>query len=300
MVFFMPTKIKSLFSASVNTVAVVSPAGMPDAVKYQDMVKLLLDSGVAVKEYIARRDDSTPDYLAGSTASRIEALNSAINDPDVDLILCSRGGFGSVHLLDAVDYTTLRKRDLPVMGYSDITALHCAMLAKDAGTAIAGCNLTSLDNLLTDDLTQSSHFQALAGTRQELPQKVMPIYPGSMSKSVSARAYAGNLTVMASLCGTEYMPDFKNMILILEDVNEPLYKIDRMLTQLSMNHVFDNIAALGCGVFSGHGGKEQELLQLFAEIARKSGIPCFHGFQFGHVFPMQAVNSRRILNIYSD
>ena len=300
MVFFMPPKTKSLFPDPVNTVAIVSPAGLPDAEKYQAMIKLLRDSGVAVKEYIARRDDSTPNYLAGSTASRIEALNSAINDYNVDLILCSRGGFGSVHILPGIDYDTLQKRRLPVMGYSDITALHCAMLAKNAGTAIAGSNLTSLDNLLTDDLTYSSHQWALGGTLQQPPQKVIPIYPGSMKKSVSARAYAGNLTVMASLCGTEYLPDFRNMILILEDVNEPLYKIDRMLTQLAMNHVFDHIAALGCGIFTGHGGKDQELLQLFAEIAVKYTIPCFHGFQFGHVFPMQAVNSRQNLTIYSD
>jgi muramoyltetrapeptide carboxypeptidase LdcA involved in peptidoglycan recycling len=73
-----------------------------------------------------------------------------------------------------------------------------------------------------------------------------------------------------------------------------------MLTQLAINHVFDHIAALGCGIFTVHGGKDQELLQLFAEIAVKYTIPCFHGFQFGHVFPMQAVNSRQNLTIYSD
>ena len=298
----MTKSLKNIFFPAYKSVAVVSPAGLPDAEKYQKNIELLRAAGVHVREYVAARSGNTPSYLAANAPERLEALNSAINDRDVELIICSRGGFGSVHLLENIDYTTLQKRDLPIMGYSDITALHCAMLAKNAGTAIAGCNLTALDKLLQDDLTYTSHRRVLSKqlSGNAFEQRVKSVFPGSMPKKISAQAYAANLTVAASLCGTEYLPDFKNMILILEDINEPLYKIDRMLTQLAMNHVFDRIAALGCGGFSGCTENFQEILELFERFAKKFDVPTFYGFQFGHTFPMQAVNSRQLLTLCVD
>ena len=115
--------------------------------------------------------------------------------------------------------------------------------------------------------------------------------------SLSARAYAANLTVLASLCGSEYLPDFKNMILILEDIDEPLYKLDRMLNQLQLNGVFKNLTALIFADFSGSTDKPAELNELLMRISGKLSMPCLKGFPFGHTLPMCAVNSSLKLSL---
>ena len=117
-------------------------------------------------------------------------------------------------------------------------------------------------------------------------------YPAT---DITARAAALNLTVLASLCGTPFMPDFSGMILILEDINEPVYKIDRMLTQLAINGVFSNLAMLIFGNFSGTESTELEML--FKRFADTLNIPCLSNFPFGHCFPMHAVNASQMMHI---
>lgn len=292
--------LKSVFGDKNRTIAVTSPAGYPAREKLLAEISDLRAAGFAVKEFLPERSKDTPDYLAASAGERIRQFNLAVNDPEVDLILCSRGGFGCVHILDELDYDCLRKRNMPVMGYSDITALHCAMLSRHAGTAIAGSNLLNLHKILMDDFSRQSHAAALnntCGCTLDLPQNLQLLKGNDRNLSVSAHAYAANLTVLASLCGSEYLPDFENMILILEDINEPLYKLDRMLHQLLLNGIFDKLAALFFADFSGSTDKPEELDGLFMRIAGKLSIPCFKGFPFGHTLPMCAVNSILKMNL---
>jgi len=300
----MKSTCKNLFPEHIRTVAVTAPAGAPNAEKLAVSLKLL-QSQVKVKLYLPEHSVDTvshtvPDYLAADSNTRLSLLNQAINDPEVDLILCARGGFGCVHLLENVDYDCLRRRNLPVMGYSDITALHCAMLKYSAGVPIAGSNLIGLENIVNDPLSQQSHYAALALPDSEFklpaaPQKLCSVLPETNPATVCAKAYAANLTMLASLCGTNFMPDFSNMILILEDVNEPVYKIDRMLSQLKLNNVFKNLAALVFGQFTCCGENSPQLDMLLRRIAVEIALPCFDGFQFGHTFPMCAVNSSKKL-----
>ena len=289
----MNNRFDVIFPEKIRCIAVVAPAGLPDRCKLTAALEKL-GKTVKVKNFTASRSDDTPDYLAADAAVRSAGMNAAINDPEVDLILAARGGFGSVHILPDIDYAALRRRNLPVMGYSDITAIHCAMLAKNAGIPIAGSNLLQLDEVITDKASTTSHHLAL---QNDLPLQSLPfpeleaVNVQASEKTVSGHAYAGNLTVLSSLCGTEFMPDFSNFILIAEDVNEPVYKIDRMLEQLRLSGVLKNLQALIFGKFTGCDNSGGELSQLMTRFAGKLDCPCFKNFVFGHEFPMCAVNS---------
>lgn len=290
----MPEKNCKIIPDNIKCIAVTAPAGVPDNGKLAASLEFLRTaSDVKIKDYIPEREPGTPDYLAGSAEARSKAFNCAVNDPEVDMILCARGGFGCVHILSALDYETLQKRNLPVMGYSDITALHCAMLKNSAGIPVAGSNLTGMENLAATPQYAASHLEALVENCSGSDNIVLKCI-SRRQRTVKACAYAANLTVLSSLCGSDYLPDFSNMILILEDVNEPLYKIDRMLNQLYLNKVFDNLAALAMGDFSG---TESDPAFLFEQIAGRFDLPCFTGFPFGHNGTIRAVNAKRVLTV---
>lgn len=294
----MNSTLQSPFPEQIRVIAVTAPAGQPDAEKLQKELNFI-GSYVKIKSYLAVPKSTTPSYLAGEIPERLQMLNNAINDPEVDMILCARGGFGSMHLLSGIDYDTLRQRNLPLMGYSDITALHCAMLAKNAGIPIAGSNLIGWQAVTEDKFSLQAHQAALGinsrAVLDSAPQKIRALLPERLT-TVTAPAYAANLTVLAALCGTEFMPDFRKYTLILEDVNEPLYKIDRMLTQLHLAGVFKNMQALAMGCFTGLDNTAG-LQELFCRIARLNDIPLFAGFQFGHTMPMGAINARKNLTL---
>lgn len=286
--FFVPDNIKCI--------AVTAPAGMPDAEKLARSLSVLR-SRVMIKEYLPGTPDKTFSYLAGSAAERVCAFNAAVNDPQVDMILCARGGFGCAHILEAVDYAALQRRNLPVMGYSDITALHCAMLKKNAGIPVAGSNLIGIEDVFKDKTSAAAHLFALdAAASDHIPTVELRQIAGK-AQTVTACAYAANLTVLASLCGSRFMPDFKDMILVLEDINEALYKIDRMLTQLVLSGVLQNLKALVIGSFDSDDAPQEKVEQLFLNTASALDIPCYAGFQFGHTAAVYALNARKKLTL---
>ncbi len=299
---FMFDRSKTIFPEQIRCAAVISPAGTAAPAAVSQAVKML-EKHLTVKNYITQPTADTPQYLAGLQEQRTELFNRAVNDSEVDLILALRGGFGSVHILHKLDYDTLRNRNLPVMGYSDITSLHCAMLAKNAGVPIAGSNLMQLEEVVKDDLSFSSHKLAM----QKNISKTVLAAPAikavnelAATQKVSGKAYAANLTVLASLCGTEFMPDFSNRILIIEDVNEPVYKLDRLLHQLYLSGVLKDLQALVFGRFTGGENSPEVLEKLFTSFSARLPCPCYKDFAFGHEFPMIAVNSNHTLILQAD
>ena len=298
----MKKLLQPIFPENIRCIAVTAPAGKA-APAALELALQELAQVVKVKNYIAQATDDTPSYLAADAAARIACFNNAVNDPEVDLIAAVRGGFGSVHILHKIDYDTLRKRNLPVMGYSDITSLHCAMLAKNAGVPIAGSNLMQFEEVVKDDLSIASHHLALQNNINPTVLPAPEIQAGNelaATQKVSGKAYAANLTVLASLCGTEFMPDFSNRILIIEDVNEPVYKLDRLLHQLYLSGVLKDLQALVFGRFTGGENSPEVPDKLFASFSAKLPCPCYKNFAFGHEFPMIAVNSNHTLTLQNN
>lgn len=228
-------------------------------------------------------------YLAASDELRAADIQAAFADESVQLILAARGGYGCARVLDMLDWDMLRKRRVMLAGFSDITALHWAMCAQNAGIPVAAPMLKYLSD--GDEFTLKHFFAALRGEKLTLS---LPSLNGG--GKVQALPLPGNLTVAASLAGTPYFPDTTGKILILEDVAETPYRLDRCLNQLRLAGAFRKCAAVVFGRFT-QCGSEAEIMQLLQDFAGKVECPVFYDCPFGHETPMLSFNTSVPLEI---
>ncbi len=281
-----------------RTIAVTAPAGPLAAERFADGVEWLRTEGKRVKIMPHANGPSPASYLAAATEARAGDLTAAWLDPEVDLILASRGGFGSAHLLELLDWGELAARPmLPVVGYSDITALHWAMIAREAGMPVVGPMLGKLSEAARSAYTAQTFHAALAQESMELPPA--PEFGPFLvwkKKAAAGLPLPGNLAVAVTLCGTPFCPDPAGKILLFEDLNEPAYKLDRYLTQLLQNGFFRRAAGVIFGQFCDCAPQE-ELNRLFQEVAREVRGPVLSNFPFGHIFPLACLNCRMTLTI---
>ena len=267
--------------------AVVAPSGPVTPEVFSAGVAALREDGVQVKimPHAAGKDGLYP-YLSASVEERRSDLVEAWLDPEVDLVMCARGGFGSAQLLPELDFELLKQRDLPVVGFSDITALHWAMISAGTGTPVAGVMLSALPRL--DDALRGAMADAIA-----CRPRTLGTFTVVKEGEVSGLPLPGNLTVAASLAGTPSMPDTTGRIVIFEDVNEPDYRVDRMLTQLEQCGVFSRCAGAIFGEFSG----AENPRRLIERISAGIDGPVLCDFPFGHGKPFPAINFRQKLQI---
>ncbi len=278
---------ESLFPETVRTVALAAPAGPVDPETFFHAASFLKSMGLKVLLPKSVSGEKGCSYLSGPAGERIADLNSFIRNSSTDLILCLRGGFGSVHLLGGIDWDTLRARRLPVAGYSDITALHMGMLARKAGIPLSTRMAATLESDLRNPFTARSLRRVFSLTfakdRRHCPfRKTARLTAAAPEKeAVSAPLVCANLTVLSSLCGTPYLPSMENRILILEDIAEPVRKLDRALTQLQLNGVFSGCAAVIFANFRKCSPPE-EIHSLAVRLAEENSIPVYSGLAFGH------------------
>ena len=250
--------------------------------------KLLDSFGIRIiegKHLFETPAPDTPAYLSASDDARAKDLNSMIRNPDIDLILCLRGGYGSMRLLEKLDWDTLRQRDLPVVGFSDITALHLAMRSRAAGIPVAGQMAARLAEALADETTRLSFRRALSTAFHGKFAAGNPV-PLTVLKDGSAHGplIPVNLTLLTSLCGTPWLPDLSGALLVLEDIGEPVRKLDRHLTQLALAGIPQRIAGLVFAQFTDCGDAA-ERLNLFRNFAGTVRGPVLSGLPFGHDLP---------------
>lgn len=234
-------------------------------------------------------------YLAGSDDDRLADLNRALRDDSIDAVWCIRGGYGAMRLLEGIDYEALARRPKAIIGYSDITALHAAVGRRCALVSYHGA--TARAHL--PERTRASLARVLAE-----PWKQISVTEPSMTPlrrgTARGRLAGGNLALLAALAGTPYAPDLDGAILVLEDVNEAVYRIDRMLTQLWLSGALRSVAGLAFGAFTeipdDPANAERPLTRVLEEFAARCGVPCVSGFPMGHVddqdtFPLGAMAS---------
>jgi muramoyltetrapeptide carboxypeptidase len=222
-------------------------------------------------------------YLAGNDVQRAADLNWALRDDSIDALWCIRGGYGVTRILDDVAYDAMQRRAKAVMGYSDITALHCAIGVR-CGTVTYHAPTA---RAVITPFTHASFARAII--HQSDPCGVAPnarvIRPGS----THGRIVGGNLALLSALCGTPYAPDLRDAILMLEDINETVYRVDRMLQQLYSAGMLANIAAIAFGECTGcEGGsedsaEERTLDMVLTELANRLDVPCLAGLPIGHI-----------------
>lgn len=220
-------------------------------------------------------------YLAGSDEQRLSDLNQALADDSIDAIWCVRGGYGAMRLLDQIDYASLRENPRPVIGFSDITVLHAAIYRECGIVSFHGP--TARGEL--SEFSRSSLVRAVIDHTDScgIAEKGRVLRAGN----VKGRLAGGNLALVSSLMGTPYSVDFEGAILVLEDIDEAVYRVDRMLTQLVLSGALAQCAALVIGDFrpppSESNSNNRAIDEVIAEAADKAGIPCLAGAPFGHI-----------------
>ena len=273
------------FPERVRTIGIAAPASRADRADWDASAEILRSFGLRVVEgRLFEHRDAMP-YLSAPDPQRAEGLNGLIRNPEIDLILCLRGGYGSMRILDRVDWDVLRRRALPVIGFSDITALHLAMFARKAGIPVAGQMAAGFARTMKNDQTFSAVRRALSVAfhgKEELEEHY------SLTEIRGGTAAGGivpvNLTLLAALCGTPFLPDLEGKILVVEDIGEPLRKLDRHLTQLRLAGIPQKLAGVVFAQFTDCGEKEFQT-RLLEEFSRFVSGPVLAGLPFGHELP---------------
>jgi muramoyltetrapeptide carboxypeptidase len=233
-------------------------------------------------------------YLAGTDRDRAADLNAAFADDSIRAIMAVRGGWGSARILPLLDWKTIRANPKLLVGFSDITALHLAIQARgggfptihgpNAGSSWSRYSYASFRDLVFDG--KLPLYRNLPGDDDRLVQRrgrTRTIRPGK----AQGRLLGGNLTVLAHLVGTPWLPSFAGAILFIEDVDEAEYRVDRMLTQLGQAGILRGLAGVVFGQCTDctakGGGSGFTLGDVLRQHLEPLGIPAYSGAMFGHV-----------------
>ncbi len=271
------------FPDQIRKIGICTPSKQVEPRQIAAATALLEQWGIACTVAPHALTGGEEDYFAADAGKRAADFNALLRDESIDLILCSRGGYGAAYLLPLIDWDLLKKRNLPVVGYSDVTALHLAMLSRRAGRPIAARMAAHLPEIAADPFSCEAMRCAIAGMpgTMELTPVISPVI-----SSVTGDFVPVNLTVLASLCGSSWLPDWSGKILAVEDIDEEPRKIDRMLLQLELAGIFDAVSAVVFAGFSGECGTREERKRIFRRFAeRHPRTPFFEGLKFGHALP---------------
>jgi len=226
-------------------------------------------------------------YLAGSDENRVADLNWAAASDDIDGVWCIRGGYGAMRVLPLIDYDAWRARPKALIGYSDITALHAAIGQRAGLVTFHGPTAREPDNTLS---TGSLRKAVVCG---EDPCGVAPDAVTFVPGRATGRLVGGNLALVAALTGTPYAPDLAGGILVLEDVNESIYRIDRLLAQLRLCGAVQQVAGIAFGSFSDVPAEtnddDEGVGRVLREFAQAAGKPCLAGIPMGHGGPQWTI-----------
>lgn len=230
-------------------------------------------------------------YLAGDDEARAADVNAMFRDDTVDAIVCLRGGYGTMRILDRIDYDLVRANPKIFMGFSDITALHIAMLEKSGLVTFHGPMGASnwADGL--EEFTQAQMYRALMADAPlgDIPNP--PEYPRATVTPGTAEGQlvGGNLSLICGLLGTPWELDTRGRILFIEEIGEHTYCVDRMLTQLRLAGKFDGCAGIVFGNFNGCNVEYEQfgctLEEIIRDVTAPCGKPIFTGLRCGHCRP---------------
>lgn len=268
---------------SEGMIGVIAPAG-PATLDTDKALQWMRARGYSLKVYpgVYEKDG----YLAGSDEVRLGDLHAAFADSEVDAIICLRGGYGTPRLLDSIDFGLLRDNAKPFIGYSDITALHLA-ISRYAGFVTFHGPMLNADLLGgKQQPTEFSFFNMLRGQVTAGTVLAHPVaYPLTTIEPGVAhgRLLGGNLAMIAATMGTPYEIDAEGVILLIEDINEPLYRIDRLLTQLRLAGTLHKLRGVLVGDVAGV--EVAALDRLLKQTFEPLKIPVLSGWRSGHCDP---------------
>ena len=256
-----------------DTIAFIAPSGSISEDKVYNAEKYFKEKGfnVVLGANILKNDR----YMAGSDEERINDIHRAFEDKNINAILCARGGYGAIRLINNINYDIIRNNPKIFCGYSDISALS-AMILKKTGLITFSSPMPKGDFQPNDidEFTVNNFFNTLTSDSLEIKPQNMKVFNNGNAQGI---LFGGNLATIASLCGTDFIPDEK-FIFFAEDLSEPVYKIDRYFRQLlNIDKFKKNISGLILGEFL-----DAEPDELFKEIVNELNIPTFGGYKITH------------------
>jgi muramoyltetrapeptide carboxypeptidase len=273
------------------TIALIAPSSPPSEEKLAKGISNLTQLGYKIVEGKSLR--AHHGYLAGTDTERLADLHWAFQNPEIEAVWCIRGGYGAARLLPDIDYQLIRRNPKPLIGYSDVTALHIAIHQRTGLVTFHGPVAASdypEDTLLhfQSILTKPVSPYEIAPPAQETTSKPPEYQPFVISPGQASGALTGgNLALLSALAGTAFTPVFKKKIVFIEDVGEQPYRLDRMLTQLLQATDLAQAAGIALGVFNDCQPKLDSPSFSLPEALRDRlgglGIPVAYGIPFGHV-----------------
>jgi muramoyltetrapeptide carboxypeptidase len=257
------------------TIGIVAPAGPFDRELFAEGIGIIQSMGFETKT--DARIFSRRGYLAGTDSERADQFNAMVADHQVQAVMSARGGYGAMRILEALDYHNIGTAAKAFIGFSDITALHRAIFLRTGLVTFHGPMVTTLAR--SDEETRLSFRRALT----EPVAPAIDLSRARILKSGVAQGVltGGNLATLCHLTGTFIGAGFQGHILLLEDIGEAIYRIDRMLTQMKMAGLFDGVAGVVLGSFEDCGSND-EIDALVLEKFKDWPIPIVSGAPIGH------------------
>tara|TARA_X000001036_G_scaffold102800_1_gene96080 strand:+ start:1279 stop:2277 length:999 start_codon:yes stop_codon:yes gene_type:complete len=263
-------------------IGIIAPSGALKRSGYEKLVESLkmLDYKIIHTDNLRVQNG----FLAGTDTQKIEDLHHMYQNPKVSAILCARGGYGATRILEQLDYSLISKYCKPLIGYSDITALHLAIYKK--------CKIVGFHGpvgISTFNPFSIKHFNAVVqkGKRNKIAVDNPLVITSGMA---TGKLIGGNLSLLISMIGTPHECDWSNHIVFIEEVGESTYRIDRMLTQLRAAQKFKGIKGIILGQFTRCDAQPGDpyyefstsLKEVFKDRLGDLNIPVMGDFPFGH------------------
>jgi muramoyltetrapeptide carboxypeptidase len=258
-----------------DTIGIATPASPFKTEALREGIHWLKQWGFKVA--LGRKGIRRKGYLAGTDRERAEELMELFGDPGLKAILCSRGGYGAMRILELLDFNFIKDHPKFFMGFSDITVLLSALLKHAGLMAFHGPMVTTMPQL-----TASSMIRVQATLRGNYPMDI-PLDPNQAIEGVSLRGtlIGGNLTMLTHLIGTPFEPDWDQAILFLEDCGEDAYRVDRLFMHLKLRGCLERVSAILLGKFTGSNNQALPLSRV-KEIMGGSNTPLWTGLPVGH------------------
>ena len=266
-----------------DTIGICAPAGgIKNEAELKEFQDVLARMGFKTK--FSENCTNKFGYFSGTDEERAADFMALIHDNEVDAIFFLRGGWGCARILAYLDFEVIKNNPKVIMGFSDITTLLNAITVKTGLVTFhgPGGNSTWNDYSINSIQQLIVHAELVTYKNKASDSPTVTYSPGS----AKGELYGGNLTVICSLIGSDYLPNWEGKILFLEDVMEEPYSIDRMLTQLKLSGVLDQVNGVVLGSFRKCIAEEPDrsftLEEVFKQHFTDISIPVFSGLQFGH------------------
>ncbi|MDP3353297.1 MAG: LD-carboxypeptidase [Flavobacteriaceae bacterium] len=279
-----------------DTVAIIATARKISLTEIEEAVNLLTLWGLKV--VVGKTIGIENNQFAGTIEERVNDLQTVLNDDFIKAIWCARGGYGTVQLIDLLDFTKFQQSPKWIIGYSDITVLH----AHIHNLGIETIHATMPINIpLNSDEAKTTLRKALFGNQLKYE---FPAYEMNIFGNVKGQIVGGNLSVLYSLLGSKSSIETNNKILFIEDLDEYLYHIDRMLQNLKRNGYFENLAGIIVGSMTKMNDNEipfgKTAEEIILDFVKPLNIPVVFKVPFGHLDDNRALIFGRNIQLFSN